>query len=123
MFRPIEPVEMNFLTSVSAAEVRRVIVERLRAQGGKITSDGAQKIVATFGSSFKMRLLGLTLAGPQVFPREAVIKLEDVDGETRVTIKVRDAAGFGSRLGYTKGLEMMMQQQALAIKAAFPDAH
>lgn len=122
MFQRVEPANLCFLTSTSVVETQRMVVERLRAQGGKITSDSAHEIVATFGSGLKMRLLGLVLAGVEVFPREAIVRLEDVNGETRVTIKVRDAAGFGSRLGFTKALEQMMQQQALGIKTDFPDA-
>ena len=69
-----------------------------------------------------MRLLGLALAGPDAFPREVAIELEEVDGVTRVSIRVRDSAGLGSRMGYTKGLEMMLQKPASDIKADFPDA-
>jgi hypothetical protein len=48
MSGPIEPVKINFLTSTRVEEARQVVVERLRAQGGKIITDSAQKIIATF---------------------------------------------------------------------------
>jgi hypothetical protein len=70
-----------------------------------------------------MRLLGLTFAGVDTFPREVIVKLSEVGAETQIAITVRDTAGFGSRMGYIKVFELLMQKQALHIKANLPDAH
>jgi hypothetical protein len=123
MFRPIETVETNVLTSSSTTDARGKIIECLSAQGGKITSESSQEVAATFGSNLKMRLLGLTFAGVDTFPREVIVKLSEVGAETQIAITVRDTAGFGSRMGYIKVFELLMQKQALHIKANLPDAH
>src|ERR1043166_9930411 len=97
MFRRIETVETNVLTSSSTTDDRGQIIECLSAQGGKITSESSQEVAATFGSNLKMRLLGLTFAGVDTFPREVIVKLSEVGAETQIAITVRDTAGFGSR--------------------------
>src|ERR1043166_505842 len=123
MFRPIETVETNVLTSSSTTDAREKIIECLSAQGGKITSESSQEVAATFGSNLKMRFVGLPFAGVDTFPREVIVKLSEVGAETQIAITVRDTAGFGSRMGYIKVFELLMQKQALHIKANLPDAH
>ena len=69
-----------------------------------------------------MRLLGLTFAGVDTFPRKVIVKLSEVGAETQVIITVRETAGFGSRMGYIKALELLMEKQVLHIKANLPYA-
>jgi len=82
--------------------------------------DSSQEVGAAFGSNLKMRLLGLTFAGVDTFPREVIVKLSEVDDETQIAITVRDTAGFGSRMGYIKALELLMPNRRFILRRTCP---
>jgi len=122
MFRVIEPVEIEFLTSVSIDDTRQRILATLGRVGARIKVDSSRDIVAGFGSGWKARILGALLAGIDVMPRDVVVKLVDRNGKTEVRVSVRDTFGFGSRAGLTNKVQKLMYDNALAIKSQFPDA-
>jgi len=122
MFRVIEPVEVNFTTSIAIEEARRLVLSALRRMGGRIKVDSSRDIVAGFGSGWKARLLGVLLGGIECFPRDVVVALRASNGKTLVKVSVRDTFGFGSRVGVADRIQRLMYDNALAVKAAFPDA-
>jgi hypothetical protein len=119
---PLEPAEIDFLTAKPIQDAKTQILGFFVRQGGAIKMDSPQLVTASFGSTLTTRLLGSWFAGVESLPREVLVMLSEKEGKTGVKVVVRDAFGFGSRVGMETKLRGIMQQQAVAIKAQFDDA-
>ena len=122
MLRVIEPVEIEFTTSVAIEEARQRVLSALHRIGGRVKVDSSRDIVVGFGSGWKARLLGVLLGGIECFPRDVVVALRTTNDKTQVKVGVRDTFGFGSRAGIGDRIQKLMYDNALAVKSAFPDA-
>lgn len=118
LFRAIEPVEINFTTSLSLSEAGNKAVSILSQRRGRIKVNDKQIILAGFGSGLKARLLGVLIAGIESAPRDVQVKFDQRDSETGVSILVRDTFGFGSRAGFSGKLQQLMYADALAVRDA-----
>jgi len=122
MLRVIEPVEIEFATSIAIEDAKQRVLSALRRIGGRVKVDSSRDILAGFGSSWKARLLGVLLGGIECFPRDVGVALRTSNDKTQVKVMVRDTFGFGSRAGVGDRIQKLMYDNALAVKSAFPDA-
>lgn len=123
MLRVIEPVEIEFTSSISIEDAQQLVLAALRSIGGRIKVDSSCDVVAGFGSSWKARMLGIFLGGLECFPRDVVVALRPDSGKTQIKITVRDTFGFGSRAGIGDMIQKLMYVNALAVKEVFPDVN
>ena len=82
MLRVIEPVEIEFETSIAIEDARQRVLSTLSRIGGRVKVDSSRDIVAGFGSGWKARLLGVLLGGIECFPRDAVVALRTNNNKT-----------------------------------------
>ena len=70
---PLNPVEIEFVTSSALEDAGKLILATLSSSGGKIKIHTTNDIVAGFGSGIKMRLLGAAIVGAKTSPRDVVV--------------------------------------------------
>ena len=121
-FESVSPVHLEFTTKATLEQVRITVLEALRNEGADVRSDTANQVVAGFGSGTKARLMGATLGGIKVMPRDLFVDFYREGGKTLVRLVVHDTFGFGARIGVADSLKDLMQQNAAMIMSAFPDA-
>lgn len=121
MFEPISLASISFYTGKTLEESKKIIINIINRDGGQIRIQNDSVIVAGFGSNAKLRLLG-PLGGLKFLPRDVIVDMERVENKTLIKVNVQDTMGFGSRIGLTDKYQEMMKQNALTVKAAFPDA-
>jgi hypothetical protein len=119
MFRVIEPVEISFAIAARLADVWKKIIQTIITKGGRIKVDDQSTILAGFGSSWKVRLLGAMILGAKSMPRDVLVQMKDTSGQIQISIVVRDTFGFGSRAGFSDKLQKLVYEDAFSIKKLF----
>lgn len=119
---PVEPLEINFETTMSLAESRLRIVASIAERKGKIKVDYPTELVAGFGSGAKTRLLGGMWIDKRNLPRDLAVSLRELANGSQVKVTVRDTMGVGSRAGLREKYQQVMYEDALTLKSKFQDA-
>ena len=78
----------------SAEAVRSLVIDRVKAIGGRIETDGPD-VEARFGSRTSFRLWGLlTATGRAALPVAMTVAFEELDGSVTVDLTLRSDQGF-----------------------------
>ncbi len=119
---PVEPIEINFETSVALAEARTRIIASIAERKGKIKVDYPTELVAGLGSGAKTRLLGGMWIDKRNLPRDLAVSLRELANGSQVKVTVRDTMGIGSRAGLREKYQRVMYEDAFTPKSRFQDA-
>lgn len=111
-----EVVEMECKTIRSASDAQQLVENVIRRRGWKVLGSARGDILASIGSSFRVRMLGFFVAGENSYPRKMTINFQELERGCQVKIKVEDAMGFGSRAGIANKVRHLMFSDASAIK-------
>lgn len=115
------PVIVTYRTSLSVEEARKKIAEVIRHTQGKLQYDRPGEMAARYGSLFKMRLLGVMMAGVEVYPRYVEVVFSNADEHTYMKITVTDEAGKGSQKGITDAVKQLFLRDIQWFIAPFND--
>lgn len=85
----------EWTTAVPVEKAQQALLSKIRAMGGRVTTEAANTIEAEFGSRLALRLLGVYLrAGRARLPMKLSIHLAPVDSETCVRLRVASDEGW-----------------------------
>ncbi len=113
-----ETIEMECMTFLRASEAQRLVEVVMQRRGWKVLGSTRGDILASIGSSLKVRTLGLFLAGENSYPRKMRISFHELERGCQAKIQVEDAMGFGSRAGIADRVRRLMFSDASSIKEA-----
>jgi hypothetical protein len=119
---PVEPVEISFETSTPLIEARERILAALAERNGNIKVNYPTEILVKIGSGAKTRFLGGRWIDKQNFPRDVIVSLRELSGNSHVKITVRDTLGMGSRTGMSNKYRQVMYEDAMIVRGRFQDA-
>lgn len=111
-----EMVEMEWKTIRSASDAQQLVEDVMRRRGWKVLGSARGDILASIGSSFRVKMLGFFVAGENSYPRKMTISFQELERGCQVKIKVEDALGFGSRAGIADRVRRLMFSDASSIK-------
>jgi len=117
----IEPISITLSNNLPIQDSNQLAVTTLLSMGGKIISNQPDKIICNFGAGWKIRLLGIPIAGIDAWPRQIIIVFQKEGSGTKIDITIKDTFGFGIRIGFNKKLISLMEENVLTLKNRFLD--
>lgn len=116
----VNPVHRETTVKKNLSEVKDIITSRLQLLKGKVVRSDDTSIECDFGSLLKSRLLGEFWVSKSTLPKKAVINLQDAEnGDTRITLDVRDTHKYGVKWGYVKKYQKALEELADSILSGF----
>jgi hypothetical protein len=113
-----ETFELDCKTIRAALDAQKLVESVLLRRGWKILGSARGDILASIGSSFKVRMLGLPIAGDSSYKRTMRISFEESERGCQVKIRVEDAMGIGSRAGIADRVRRLLFSDASSVKDA-----
>lgn len=115
----IAPVHRAMIVKKSTAEAESLIRTRIQQLNGKVVRSDSKSIECDFGSLLKSRLFGEFFVSTSTLPKKAVVTFEDGgDGQSKITVVVRDRHKYGLKLGYVKKYETALLQLSESLLAS-----
>jgi hypothetical protein len=111
-----EVFQMECKTIRAPSDSQKLVERLLLRQGWKILGSARGELFASIGSSFKIRMLGLPIAGENSYKRTMRISFEELEKGCVVKIRVEDAMGVGSRAGIADRVRRILFSDASSIK-------
>jgi hypothetical protein len=116
----IAPVHRAIIVKKSNAEAESLIRARIRLLNGKVVNSDSKSIECDFGSLLKSRLFGEFFVSASTLPKKAVVTFEDGgDGQSKITLVVRDRHKYDLKLGYVKKYETALLQLSDSLLSVF----
>jgi len=115
-----EASSLYFVVESSIDEIKEVLLNYIENSNGKLKKNEQFEIIASYGSKIKTCILGI-LGGIDIFSRDVVLSLQNLDNKIAIQITIIDTSGFCTRSIRSKNIKNMLKElfneQALEIKS------